>query len=185
MLMRDSAIALIAAVFLNSAANAGILDDAVRIVTAPVRAPIQATRDVLQGAPPGQIIQNQANIHVAPQAHVFQQAANVVERGHNIVTQIPRNIIQNNLGNDWLRGYDALTASQRVQFEIAFTSGRFLGHCLQSVQQCNPRQLGAIPVAGAMRDAYRAYVTYTYTLDSYLIQVLSRVVPQHVLAAAR
>ena len=168
-----------------SSASAGIFDDAVRIVTAPIRAPVEATRDVLRGAPPGQIIQNQVNIHVAPQARIAQNAAQVVQRGHEIITRIPRDVIQNNLGGDWVRGYDILTASQRIQFEIAFTSGRFLGHCIHNIQQCNINQLTAVPLAGAMRDAYRAYVTYSYPLDPFLMQTLSRVVPWQVLAAAR
>jgi hypothetical protein len=163
---------------------AGFLDDVGKVVTAPIKAPIQATKDVLKGAPPGKIIQNQTNIHVAPQAHIFQDAAKVVDRGNAILTNIPRNAIQQNLGDDWLHGYDMLTASNRVQFEVAMTSGRFLAQCVQT-QQCNINQLAAVPVAAAMRDAYRAYVTYSYPLDPQLAQVLSRVVPQHVLVRAR
>jgi hypothetical protein len=162
----------------------GFLDDVGKVVTAPIRAPIQATKDILQGAPPGKIIQNQVNIQVAPQAHVFQDAATVVQRGHDIVTNIPRDAIQRNLGGDWVRGYDILTASQRIQFEMAMTSGRFLAQCAQT-QQCNINQLTAIPVAAAMRDAYRAYVTYSYPLDPNLMSVLSRVVPPQVLGSAR
>jgi hypothetical protein len=162
----------------------GFLDDVGKVVTAPIRAPIQATKDVLNGAPPGKIIQNQVNIQVAPQAHIFQDAATVVQKGHDIVTKIPRDAIQRNLGGDWLRGYDILTASQRVQFEIAMTSGRFLAQCAQT-QQCGINQLTAIPVAAAMRDAYRAYVTYSYPLHPSIIPVLSRVVPPQVLASAR
>ncbi len=165
-------------------ARAGLLDDIGKVVTAPVRAPIQATQDVLRGAPPGTIINNQINLHAAPQAHAMQNVASVVERGHNIVMNIPRNAIQNNLGNDWLRGYDLLTASQRVQFELAMTSGRFLGQCVQT-QQCGIEQLTAMPVAASMRDAYRVYVTYSYPLHPDVVRALSRVVPMHVLGAAR
>lgn len=177
--------ALTAALFLSTpAAYAGPLDDIGRAITAPITAPIQATRDVLRGAPPGTIIQNQINTQVAPPAHVFQSAADVVQRGHNIVMNIPRGAIQQTLGNDWLRGYDTLTASQRVQFELAMTSGRFLGNCVQTMN-CNINQLAAMPVAAAMRDAYRVYITYSYPLPPQLMQVLSRVVPPHVLQGAR
>jgi hypothetical protein len=177
-----AAVLALSAVTLNQS-FAGFLDDVGKAVTAPIRAPIQATKDVLQGAPPGKIIQNQANIQVAPQAHVFQNTATIVQRGHDIVTRIPRDAIQRNLGCDWVRGYDILTASQRVQFEMAMTSGRFLAQCART-QQCSINQLTAIPVAAAMRDAYRAYVTYSYPLDQNLMRVLSRVVPPQVLARA-
>jgi hypothetical protein len=178
------AVLAFSAVATSNQSFAGFLDDVGKVVTAPIRAPIQATKDVLRGAPPGKIIQNQVNIQVAPQAHIFQDAATVVQKGHDIVTKIPRDAIQRNLGGDWVRGYDILTASQRVQFEIAMTSGRFLAQCVQT-QQCSINQLTAIPVAAAMRDAYRVYVTYSYPLDPNLIQILSRVVPQQVLTAAR
>jgi hypothetical protein len=166
-------------------ATANFLDDAVNIVTAPVRAPAQLTQDVLRGAPPGQVIQNQVNINAAPQAHIAGQAINAVDRGHKIVAAIPRQIIGNTLGNDWLQGYDILTASERVQFEIGMTSGRFLTNCAQNVNSCNPVQLAAMPVAAAMRDAYRVYVTYSYPLPQWVVAQLAPVVPPQVLGVAR
>jgi hypothetical protein len=165
-------------------AQAGFLDDVGRVVTAPITAPIQATQDILRGAPPNQVIQNVIGNYVAPQGRLIQNTVQIVEIGHNFVMSVPRDAIQRNLGGDWLRGYDLLTASQRVQYEIAFTSGRFLGQCLQT-QQCGINQLTAMPVAAAMRDAYKVYVTYSYSLDPNLVQVLARVVPFQVLAAAR
>jgi hypothetical protein len=176
---------LLTGIIFSPGAKADLWGDVVNTVTAPVRAPIQATQDVLHGASPGTIIQNQLNIRVAPQAHVAQQAVGAVERGHNIITSIPRNFIQNQMGGDWLRGYDVLTASNRVQFEIGMTSGRFLGSCVQNINNCDIQHLTAVPVAAAMRDAYRVYVTYSDSLSPQLISVLSRVVPIQVLTSAR
>src|SRR4051812_14180190 len=49
-----------------SRATPGFLDDVGKAVTAPIRAPIQATKDVLRGAPPGQIIRNQLDVQYGP-----------------------------------------------------------------------------------------------------------------------
>jgi hypothetical protein len=174
----------VACCFAASSAFAGFLEDVGRAVTAPITAPLQATRDVLRGAPPSQIIQNQYNAQVIPQVQVMQNAAQIVQAGHNFVMSVPRDAIQRNLGGDWVRGYDFLTASQRVQYELAFTSGRYLGRCLQA-GQCGINQLAAMPVAAAMRDAYKVYVTYSYPLDPNVLQILNRVVPPQVLYAAR
>jgi hypothetical protein len=187
MSLRHNIAAVIMAAGLGSpvAVKAGFLDDAVHIVVAPIQAPVQLTQDVFRGAPPGQIIQNQVNINAAPPAHIAQQTINAVDRGHNIVAAIPRQIIGNTLGDDWLHGYDILTASQRVQFEIGMTSGRFLSACAQNVNNCNPVQLASMPVAAAMRDAYRVYVTYSYPLPPWVVAQLSAVVPPQVLGVAR
>lgn len=42
-----------------------------------------------------------------------------------------------------------------------------------------------MPVAAALRDAYKTYVAYAYPLPPQLVQMLSRVVPQHVIVSAR
>lgn len=160
------------------------LGDVGKVIAAPITAPIQATQDILRGAPPNVAVQNQIGNYVPPAGRLLGSTVQVVQTGHDFVMSVPRDAIQRNLGGDWVRGYDLLTASQRVQYEIAFTSGRFLGNCLQT-QQCGINQLTAMPVAAAMRDAYKVYVSYSYPLDPNLIQVLSRVVPPQVLFAAR
>jgi len=46
-------------------------------------------------------------------------------------------------------------------------------------------QLAAVPVAAAMRDAYKMYAPNAMPLDPQLINYLSRVVPMNVLLSAR
>ena len=167
-----------------TSANAGFLNDVAKVVTAPVRAPIEATRGVIQGKSPGQIAQQQIDLHTVPQGRLIQSTTAAVQKGNDFVVNIPRDAIRRNLGGDWLRAYDLANSNQRLQHEIAFTGGMFLGHCVQT-KQCGLEQFAAVPVAAAMRDAYKVYVSHSVPLDPNPVQALSRVVPQHVLAAAR
>jgi hypothetical protein len=106
----------------------------------------------------------------------FQQA-------HDAFLNVQRGAINQYLGDDWRRGFDALTASQRVQFELATTSGRFLGGCMQGAP-CTINQIVAGPLAAALRDAYKAYNSYGIPLDRDLANFLSSVVPGQVLSNA-
>jgi hypothetical protein len=179
-------VALATAIFLSPQTNAcaGFFEQVRDAVTAPVRAPLQAAQDIASGRPPNEVVQNQLNIQVGAPAVAAGSTLQLIQRGNDFIQSIPRDAIRNNLGDDWLRGYDTLTASQRVQQEIAFTSGRFLGQCVQT-RQCNINQIGAVPVAAAMRDAYKVYIGYSAPLGPDLVQILSRVVPLPVLNAAR
>jgi hypothetical protein len=166
------------------AADAGLFEQLRDVVTAPVRAPVQATQDLLHGRPANEILQNQYNIRVGAPAVAANSTLQLIQQGHDFIMNVPRDAIQNNLGGDWLRGYDMLTASQRVQQEIAFTSGRFLSQCA-ATRQCSINQFAAMPLAASLRDAYKVYSGHAGPLDPQLIQLLSRVVPMQVLVAAR
>jgi hypothetical protein len=164
----------------GQSAQADIFGDVARVITAPITLPAQTTINILRGddpAAPGREVVNRAG-------SVVTQSSNEFQRAQSVFMQVPRDAIQNNLGGDWIRAYDALTASQRVQFELAATSGRFLGGCMQG-QPCNLQQLTAAPLAAAMRDAYKMYSGYATPLTPSTIQILSSVVPMNVLQNAR
>jgi hypothetical protein len=161
-------------------ARAGFFDDVARVVTAPIRAPVEATINILRGDDPAAPFRGTLN----SAGSVIQQSSQAFQKAHDVFIDAQRNAIRNNLGGDWIHAYDALTASQRVQFELAMTGGKFLGGCMQG-QACGVRQLQAAPLAAALRDAYKAYQGFAGPLDSRVIQILSHVVPMNVLQAAR
>lgn len=166
--------------FYPHGARADFFSDVARVITAPVVAPVEATVRILRNDNPTEAVTGpfqSAGRIVTSTADTFQKANDVFNR-------IPRDVIDNTLGGDWSKAYGALTASQRVQFELATTSGRFLGRCMQG-QACGVNELVAGPVAAALRDAYKAYIGHAAPLDPRLSQILSRVVPPQVLAAAR
>jgi hypothetical protein len=100
------------------------------------------------------MVQNQLNIQVGALAVAAGTGLQLFQRGNEFVQSIPRDFISNNLGGDWLRGYDILAASQRVQQEMSFTMGRYLAQCA-ATRQCSPDQAAAMPVAAALQDAYK------------------------------
>ncbi|SFK01649.1 hypothetical protein [Bradyrhizobium sp. cf659] len=157
-------------------ANAGPLD----FVTKPLTAPFEAAKKVIQGRPPGEIIQDQIDRHVDP----AREALNQVQRAHDFINNAQRDLISRNLGPGWREGFDTLTAAQRIQQEIGFTTGRYLADCAQK-GQCGLDQLAAVPVAAAMRDAYKVYAPRSQPLSPQLINYLRGVVPINVLASAR
>jgi hypothetical protein len=183
--MKTSAYAIVfAAIISYSEAHADFLKDLGNAVTAPIRAPAQLARDVIHGQPPNAIVQNQLNIRVGAPAVAAGSTLQLIQRGNDIVHSIPRTLISNNLGGDWLRGYDTLTASQRIQQELTFTTGRFLSQCA-ATGQCSIEQAAAMPVAAALRDAYKTYFNYSQPLPPQLAMMLGRVVPPQVVNAAR
>jgi hypothetical protein len=175
---------MLGALCLSTTADADVFKRIGKIITAPVTAPKQLANDLIHKKPTGQIIQNQLDLRVKPQGEIARDAINVVQQGHNIVANIPRQAIQQ-LGGDWLKAYDTLTAIDRIKMEMAFTGGRFLTDCMINTNNCDPRRLTAMPVAAAMRDAYKVYIGYGVPLDPQTKMILSRVVPIQVLEAAR
>jgi hypothetical protein len=183
--MRLIAVALAASLTLPAhSAQADLFKSIGKAVIAPVTAPLKLADDLRRGAPPREIVQHQLDLRVKPQGEVIQQSAQVLQQAHTVIQNIPRNAIQS-LGGDWLKAYDTLTAGQRIQAEMMFTGGRYLGACLVNTSNCDPRRLAAMPVAAAMRDAYKTYLPYSVPLDPQTKYVLSRVVPMPVLEAAR
>jgi hypothetical protein len=170
--------------FASASASADFFSDVGNAVTAPIRAPIQATQDLLQGRPANEIVQNQLNLQVGAPAVGAGSALNLIQQGNDFINRVPRDIIQANLGNDWLTAYDTLTASQRIQQEMAFTQGRFLSQCL-ATGACSVNQMTAMPLAASLRDAYKLYFPQSQPLSPELVQILSGVVPLPILASAR
>jgi hypothetical protein len=160
------------------------LEEAGKALAAPVTAPVQVLKDLSAGRPANEIVQNQINIQVGAPAVAAGSAISLIQKGNDFINKVPRDAISSVLGPDWRQGYDILTASQRIQMEIAFTSGRYLASCA-ATGACGLNQLAAVPVAAAMRDAYKAYWGQSQPLDPQLINVLSRAVPFGVLGAAR
>jgi hypothetical protein len=166
------------------AAKADFFRDVGKAITAPITAPIKAAQDIASGKPASTVVQNQLNLHVGAPAVAAGSTLNLIQKGNDFIQKVPRDVIQNNLGGDWLAGYDAITGSQRIQQEIAFTAGRFLTQCA-STGACSIEQATAVPVAAAMRDAYKVYIGHSSPLSPQMIQILSRVVPWPVLQSAR
>jgi hypothetical protein len=162
------------------AAHAGFLKDVGRVVTAPVTIPAEVGKRILQRDNPLEAVHGPFQ----SAGRVIQRGTDAFQRAQDTFVGAQRDLIRNNLGPDWVRGYDMLTASQRVQHEMGLTAGRFLGRCLQG-QPCDIQELQAAPLAAAMRDAYKAYIGHAVPLDPQLVRVLSYVVPGQVLVAAR
>ena len=177
-LLRPMACALIATIAVP--ANADLFGDVIKVVTAPIAVPIQATADVLQGRDPTR----SANEAAQAAGRTLQNGVNATQQVHNQIMNVPRGVIANNFGDDWLNAYDTLTAAQRVQTEMGFTSGRFLGHCLQTAQ-CNPGQVLAMPIAASLRDAYKIYLPYSVPLDPRLQMLLGRVMSPYIAGSVR
>lgn len=152
------------------------LNDAVNTVTAPV----QDTVKVLQGDDPATVVQNR----IDQQGQVIQHTMDAAEEVHDKVLSVSRQAIASTLGDDWAQDFDTLTSSERVQFEMQLTAGRFLGGCLHG-QPCSVQQISAMPLAAALRDAYKVYWPYSGSLDPQLQQFLSPAVPWQVLQTAR
>lgn len=83
----------------------------------------------------------------------LNRGLNQVQSVHAMVTSVPRSVIADNLGNDWVRAFDVLNSAHSIQQEMSYTAGRYLGNCLQG--QCNINQIAAMPLAAALRDAYK------------------------------
>jgi hypothetical protein len=177
-------ISIIATFMTFTSASADFFSDVGNAVTAPIRAPIQATQDLLQGKPADEIVQNGLNLQVGAPAVAVGSTLNLIQQGNDFINRVPRDIIQTNLGDDWLTAYDTLTASQRIQQEMAFTQGRFLSQCL-ATGACSVNQMTAMPLAASLRDAYKVYFPHSQPLSPELVQILSRVVPFPILASAR
>lgn len=165
---------------LPTAAIAGLFEDVINVVTAPIRVPTETTIDVLQGRDPTRSAQEAAAAH----GRVLQNGVNAAQTVHEQIVNTPRDLISNNLGEDWRQAYDTLTASQRVQTEMGFTSGRFLGYCLQQ-KNCNLNQLMAMPVAASLRDAYKLYLPYSTPISPMAQYYLMKVLPWQTVVNAR
>ncbi len=172
------------AISTSSAYAGNFLEEAGKALAAPVTAPVQVLKDLSAGKPANEIVQNQINIQVGAPAVAAGSAISLIQQGNDFINKVPRDAIESALGPDWRQGYDILTASQRIQMEIAFTGGRYLAGCA-ATGACGLNQLTAVPVAAAMRDAYKAYWGQSQSLDPQLINVLSRAVPFGVLSSAR
>jgi hypothetical protein len=165
---------------LITVAQADFFSDVAKVVTAPITAPVEATKRLLEGDDPAKVITRP----IQAGGRVIQQTVQTADVVKDQVLNVPREAIRNTLGEDWERGFDTLTALQRVQFEMQLTSGRFLGGCLQG-QQCDVQAISAMPVAASMRDAYKVYVSYSVPLHPGVQQQVSVVVPGGLLGYSR
>jgi hypothetical protein len=163
-----------------SAALADFWSDVGRVITAPITLPTETTIQVLRRDDPAEPVRNAAGAA----GSVVQQTTDVTQRVHNVIMNVPRDAVRTNLGNDWLTAYDSMTGAQRVQAEMGFTSGRFLGGCLQG-QNCSVNQFVALPLAASLRDAYKVYIGQSHPLDPGSAALLSRVMPMNVVLNAR
>lgn len=180
MFLRKAAAISVAICLMAGPAQADIFGDIANVVTAPLRAPTEATIRILQNDDPAQVVTSPLQAG----GRIVERGSQELQNAQNVINQVPREAIRQTLGDDWVTAYNALTSSQRVQFELATTSGRYLGGCMQG-RSCDINQLTAAPVAAALRDAYKVYAPYSVPLHPQLQRVLERVVPFQVLSAAR
>ncbi|MDO8365502.1 MAG: hypothetical protein Q7T20_01810 [Saprospiraceae bacterium] len=154
--------------------------DAVKTIAAPITAPTQSTINILRGDDPKSAILSPWE----PAGRVITKSSNTFQKAQDVFNNVSGNTIENTLGSDWRKAYETLTASQRVQFELTTTSGRFLGKCLQG-GSCNINELVAGPLAASLRDAYKVYYNYSYPLPPQVVNILSTVMPREIAAGAR
>jgi len=116
--------------------------------------------------------------------NLIQQGSRFIAHTSNAVYQLPRPMIRQNLGDDWLKFYDAATIVPRVQAEIGAMAGGRLGSCLQGVP-CSLDEMVAIPLAGALKDAHRQFLPYSQALPPEVKEILHGNLPAHVVESAR
>jgi hypothetical protein len=156
------------------------LGSAAQIIIDTSTAPIRIPEQILRGDNPASVLTGQFR----SAGETIERASDVFQQAQSTFSNIPRDTISRSLGPEWRDAFDILTASQRVQFELATTSGRFFGRCLQG-QQCDVATLAAAPLAAAMRDAYKVYIGHSAPLGPELIDALSSVMPRNILINAR
>ena len=182
--MRASAVVrgclLSALVASSTVAMADLWGDIGRTILAPVTLPAETTIKIIQRDDPTEPVRNAAGAV----GRVATAGADVVDNLQNRINQIPRDVIAQDLGGDWVSAFDALTASERVQQQMALTSGRFLGGCLQS-RPCTINQVVALPVAAELRDSYNIYIGQSQSLPPNVQALLIRVVPENIVRSAR
>ena len=123
--------------------------DVVKTVIAPAIAPAQTTIRILRGDDPRKAVMGPWK---AP-SRVIEQSAAAFQQAQDAFNRLPDRAIGQSLGPEWVRAYRTLNASQRVQHELASTSGRYLDSCMQG--RCSVNQIVAGPLAAALRDAYK------------------------------
>ncbi len=164
----------------SSISYADFWSDAGNLVTAPITAPLEATKDIINGDDPGTVVTKR----IDKVGQNIQRVTNGAEQVQRVVLNLSRDSLRNGMGDDWAKGFDILTASERVKFELQLTSGRFIGGCLRG-DPCDLQHLAAMPLAAAMRDAYKTYYPYSAQMNGQLQQTLSVVIPPNVLQTAR
>lgn len=175
-----SALLATSAVYPMPALAGGFLEDVARGAVDIVTAPVTDTIRIIEGDDPSEVIED----HIGRQVNQAEIFANAAEDLNESVYSVPRGAIADAFGDDWARGFDIMTASNRVQAEMAFTSGRFLGQCAEG-GPCNLEQITAMPLAAQMRDAYRVYYDYSSWIGDSLADELSPAVPREILRSAR
>ena len=133
-------VAVVVLLIANSA-HAGGLRSIGNFLAAPVTLPVRMTTDIIKHDDPTQEIKN--DIH--GQAQIVTRSVQIAQNVHDQIASVPRNLISQNLGGSWTQAYDGLTGLDRVQVEMGFTAGRFLGGCLDG-QSCTINQLVSMPV---------------------------------------
>lgn len=122
-------------------------DGTVDVITAPT----QMTIDVLKGDNPV----DTAVGAVRSQGQILRSGVDEVSRVNSFMYGIPAPVLERALGRDWARAYNNLTASQRIQTEIGLTGGRYFADCI-ATGQCQVERAVAMPLAAALRDAYKS-----------------------------
>ncbi|UZE47072.1 hypothetical protein ONR75_18955 [Rhodopseudomonas sp. P2A-2r] len=114
----------------------------------------------------------------------IEKAAEVYQKANDIVYKLPREAIRSTLGEDWVTAFNILTASERIKTQIASTSGKYLGKCVGG-EQCEVKEVVAIPVAAALKDAYGLYIQNAKPFEPSMVQVLSHAMPGGIVTSAR
>lgn len=178
-MMRLNALLAILAI-VATPARADFWSDLRDVTIAPLTVPSEVVVDTLRGKDPARSI----NRSTGAGGRLMNRTEREVSRIHDQVFNEARRGIDRVAGRDWVRAFDILTASHRVMNEITFTSGRYLGHCLEA-GACSPERLAAMPLAAALRDAHRVYERYAVPLDWRWQNTFSIAVPRHLLSTVR
>lgn len=153
-------------------------DGTVDIITAPTR----MTIDVLKGDNPV----DTAEGTIKSQGQILKSGVDEISRVNSFVYGIPAPLLERSLGRDWARAYNSLTASQRIQTEIGLTGGRYFADCI-ATGQCQVERAVAMPLAAALRDAYKSNIGQARSPNQQFLQqaAATGVVPLWVLQNTR
>jgi hypothetical protein len=102
----------------------------------------------------------------------------------DFVNGTAQSLIRNAFGQDAVKVFNALTLVPRIQDEMWLGEAEFLSGCIRD-GTCDPLLLASLPVAAALRDAYKRYRPVSELLPAPVVDILRGTVPDYVLDQAR
>jgi hypothetical protein len=146
--------------------------------------PTKVPRAILNGKNPIEAKVDQKREQGTAAGRVVRDGTQAVGELHATIVDLHRDRIRRTFGPEWVRAYDLLHAPQRTGFEAAMSGSRLLGHCLQG-DRCTVEEIAAMPLAEALRDAWKEYAPYARPLPLGIQHKLRRVLPPEIVAGVR